>query len=123
MIEVRMSHGVAVLSFNSSGQIAAAPVLLIKGPLLTALTKEIDRQYAMNRRQFVINITPVTRIDEDAAIELVKRRSLGGIRICFYDMQKSSRNIFAKTPALTAAYYILNSEEAAIKLIVSQQEI
>lgn len=115
MIQVRMSRGVAVLTFEVSNTPMTPPILLTKGPYLEALLREIDRQYDHNRRQIVINITAVAKIDEEATIGLMGKRSKGGIRICLYDRQRTVRNILADVHGLSEAFDLYPSEEAAIE--------
>lgn len=115
MIQVRMSRGVAVLTFNIPNKQTGPSISLTKDGHLNTLLREIDQQYDRNRRQIVVNITSVTKIDEDATIELKRRSSKGGIRICFYDMQKSVRNILKGVPGLSEVFDLYESEEAAIE--------
>jgi hypothetical protein len=114
MIKVRMSHGVAILTFDTPTMQTEPSILLIKGAHLEALLHEIDKRYNQNCRQILINITDVTRIDEEATLGLINRRGKGGIRICFYDMRRSVRNILRDVPALSVAFDIYGSEEVAI---------
>lgn len=114
MIEVRKSRGVVILTFKVPNGQTGPLISLTKNAQLEALLNEIDRQYSQNHRQIVVNITSVSKIDEEATVALITRRSKEGIRICFYDMQKSVRNILRDVPGLSVAFDIYGSEEAAI---------
>lgn len=114
MIQVRMSRGVAVLTFEVRSTTTTPTISLVKGAYLEALLQEIDRQYNNNHRQIVINITPVSKIDGETAIGLMSKRSKAGIRICFYDLQRSVRNILKTAPGLSGTFDLYESAEVAI---------
>ncbi len=115
MIKNRRSHGVAILTFNTPLMQTEPSILLIKGNLLDALLGEIDKQYNQNYRRILINLTNVVRIDEDAFAELLGKRSKDQIRICFFDMQRSVRNVLKNVPKLPLVFDVYNSEKEAIE--------
>lgn len=109
------SDRVVILTFEAPNKRTTPPIALTENFHLEELLAEIDRQYHRNHRQIVINITSVTKIDGGAFIALMNKRSKDGIRICFYDMQRSVRNILTDVPELSVVFDIYGSEEAAVK--------
>lgn len=114
MIQIRRSHGVVILTFDTPPMQTEPSILLVKSKLLDALLSEIDKQHNQNCRRILINLTNVAKIDDEATLGLLTRRGKAGIRICFYDMRRSTRKILNDVPALSVAFDIYGSEEVAI---------
>ena len=114
MVNIRTSRGVAILTFDTPMMQTEPSISLTKGALLDELLRVIDRLYNQNQRRILINLTDVTKVDEETVIGLTSRRSKDGIVICFCDMRRSVRNILKDVPMLSVAFDIYGSEEVAL---------
>lgn len=72
-----------------------APAQLTKEYHLQLLLREIRNSYEKCTRQIIVNMTNVTLVDTDAALNLIQIVSrCEGLKVCFYGMNSGVKNTF-----------------------------